>query len=90
MGAAYKNVFSGRKLLHDGLPQGATVYPMKTRYAVCAEGTLGFNKKMLIETCFACAKDKFGEWTCGAGCGAKKILEQHSVPVLSYFFKEQK
>jgi hypothetical protein len=91
MGQPYKNVWSGRKLLHDFLPQGTTVYPVKTRYATCVQARPDdqYSRRTVWETCYSCAKDKFGEWTCGPGCGAKNPLEQHNVPNLSYFFKER-
>lgn len=88
MGKPFKNIISGRRLLHEFLPQNATIYPIKTRFATCVQGR-EFNSRVVTETCYDCAKDKFGEWTCGPGCGAAKFLERHSVPNLSYFFKNQ-
>jgi hypothetical protein len=88
MAKPYKNIITGRGLLHDFLPQGTTIYPIKTRYAQCVQGVLGFDYRTVIENSYHCAKDKFGEWTCGAA-GAAKFLEQHNVPDLSHFFGKQ-
>jgi hypothetical protein len=88
MGKPYKNIISGRRLLHEFLPQNTTIYPIKTRFVTCVQGK-EFNSRVVIETCYDCAKDKFGEWTCGPGCGAAKFLERHSIPNLSHFFGNQ-
>ena len=87
-GKPFKNIFSGTRLLYEGLPQSATIYPIKTRFVTCVQGR-EFNYRTVTETCYACAKDKFGEWTCGPDCGAAKFLERHNVPNLSHFFGKQ-
>ena len=93
LGQAYKNVLSGGKLMHGGLPQGATVYPVKTRYVRCIQARAddSYSTREVWDACYGCAKDKFGEWTCGSGtaCGANGLIKREQVPNVSYFFKER-
>jgi hypothetical protein len=83
MGAPYKNVVMsvpgrGVQLKHDGAPEGATIYPLKTKYLFCdkyTDSTLGW----VIESQFACFKDKFGNWVCPVD-SVPKYLEQIYLP----------
>lgn len=88
IGNPYKNTW----VLNDSLPEGVTVYPVKTRFVTCVQARPEdqYSRRTVYETGYSCAKDRIGEWTCGSGRGgARSPLEQHNVPNLSYFFKEQ-
>jgi hypothetical protein len=76
LGAPYKNTVTtvaGRaKLRHDGAPQGATIYPLKTKYLFCDRYT-DSTIRWVIDSQFACFKDKFGEWVCPVDSVPKQI-----------------
>lgn len=80
IGRAFKNVYVNSKnaLLYEGFPQSATIYPVKTRFVRCVEGT-DYNTRRVIEMEYACAKNRFGEWSCGAG-GFRKESDLQYVP----------
>ena len=63
LGKPFVNRLTNNGLLHDGAPQGATIYPIKTKYLFCDKYT-DSTIRWLVESQFACFKDKFGEWVC--------------------------
>lgn len=83
MGAAYKNtvaVVSGRgaQRRFDGAPVGAAIYPIKTKYIFCDKHT-DSTIRWVVESQFACFKDKFGDWVCPVD-SVPKYLEQIYLP----------
>jgi hypothetical protein len=77
--APYQNVLlGGAQLKHDGAPQGATIYPLKTKYLFCDQHT-DSTIRWVIESQFACFKDKFGDWVCPVD-SVPKYLEQIYLP----------
>lgn len=78
LGTSFVNRLTNNGLLHDGAPQGATIYPVKTKYLFCDKYT-DSTIRWVIESQFACFKDKFGDWVCPAN-SVPKYLEQIYLP----------
>ena len=80
IGSPYKNVYANTKnaLLHEGFPQNATIYPIKTRFVSCVEDK-AWNYRGLFESVYNCAKNRFGEWSCGVG-GVTRTLDKQHIP----------
>ncbi len=79
LGKSYVNRLNGRTLMHDGAPQGATLYPVKTKYIWCRQYKSSVYR-YVMETPFVCFKDKFGNWDCPVD-GVPKFLEQKDFPI---------
>ena len=81
IGAPFKNTYARNKnaLLYEGFPQNATIYPVKTRMVTCVEGN-EYNYRTVWESGYACAKNRFGEWSCGVDGGAPRSLDKQNVP----------
>jgi hypothetical protein len=81
IGSPFKNVYVNARngLLYSGFPQSATIYPIKTRFVRCTE-RLEDNLRLVFESGFACAKNRFGEWSCGVDDGVRKELDRQYVP----------
>lgn len=81
IGRAFKNVYVNAKngLRAEGFPQNATIYPIKTKFVLCVEGT-DMNKRSVVELGNFCAKDSFGQWSCGAGGGTRNSSPLEYVP----------
>ena len=79
MGKPYINRLTGSGLMYDGAPQGATIYPVKTKYVWCRQYKSSVYR-YVMETPFACFKDKFGNWDCPVD-GVPKFLEQKDFPI---------
>jgi len=73
MGKAFKNVVTGRRLLVDSAPVGATIYPVKTQELMCQKSST-ITRRWVREIEYACFKDELNEWVCRGG--APKDLEQ--------------
>lgn len=82
IGKAFKNVYVNTKnaLLYEGFPQNATIYPIKTRLVTCVEGSKDYNYRTVWESGYACAKNRFGEWSCGVDGGAPRKVDQQNPP----------
>lgn len=78
LGKPFVNRLTNNGLLHDGAPQGATIYPLKTKYLFCDQHT-DSTIRWVIESQFACFKDKFGDWVCPVD-SVPKYLEQIYLP----------
>lgn len=78
VGKPFVNRLTGSGLMHDGAPQNATIYPVKTKYLFCDKYT-DSTIRWLVESQFACFKDKFGEWVCPVD-SVPKYLEQIYLP----------
>lgn len=76
---SFVNRLTNNGLLHDGAPQGATVYRYKTDYFVCVRYTDSILRTEVKEGYFACFKDKSGDWAC-AEDGRRK-WDQKYLPV---------
>jgi hypothetical protein len=76
LGQSFVNRLTNNGLLHDGAPQGATIYPVKAKYLHCDKYTYS-TIRWVIESQLACFKDKFGDWVCP---GVPKVLEQIHLP----------
>lgn len=77
LGRSYVNRLTNNGLLHDGAPQGATIYTVKTKFAFCdryTDSTIrwGYNAQ------YSCFKDKSGDWVCPSD--STKITEQTYLP----------
>jgi hypothetical protein len=81
IGTPFKNTYARNKnaLLYEGFPQNATIYPIKTRFVTCVEGN-EYNYRTVWESGYACAKNRFGEWSCGVDGGAPRMLDKQNVP----------
>lgn len=62
---------------HDGAPQGATIYPVKTKFIFCDKYT-DSTIRWEYEAQYSCFKDKFGDWACPSD--ATKISEPIYLP----------
>jgi hypothetical protein len=77
IGKSYVNRLTNNGLLHDGAPQGATIYAIKTKFTFCDKYTdstirWGYTAQ------YSCFKDKFGDWVCPSD--STKITEQTYLP----------
>ena len=63
LGKSYVNRLTGGGLMHDGAPQGATIYPVKTRFIYCDRHT-DSTVRWIYDAQYNCFKDAFGEWVC--------------------------
>lgn len=83
MGKPFRNTVMsvpglGAKLKHDGAPQAATIYPVKTTYLFCDKYT-DSTIRWLVESQFACFKNRDGDWVCPVD-SMPKFLEQIYLP----------
>ena len=77
LGKSYVNRLTNNGLLHDGAPQGATIYPVKTKFTFCdryTDSTIRWG----YDAQYSCFKDKFGDWVCPSD--STKITEQTYLP----------
>jgi hypothetical protein len=79
MGTPYKNLLTRNGLMDTAAPQNATIYPVKTEFRTCKEVTGDYNYLTVTKENFACFKDRFGAWVCGAD-SVPEFLEHQSVP----------
>lgn len=81
IGRTFRNVYVNSKngLIAEGFPQNATIYPVKTKFVLCVEGT-DLNKRTVVEIGNYCGKNRFGEWSCGAGGGTRRSSPLEYVP----------
>ncbi|HVF46229.1 MAG TPA: hypothetical protein VNA17_01545 [Pyrinomonadaceae bacterium] len=63
LGRSFVNRLTGGGLLHDGAPQGATIYPVKTKFLYCDRHT-DSTVRTIYEAQYNCFKDSFGAWVC--------------------------
>jgi len=77
LGKTYVNRLTNAGLLHDGAPQGATIYTVKTKFKYCDQYT-DSTIRWGYDAQYSCFKDKFGEWVCPSD--ATKITEQTYLP----------
>ena len=63
LGKSYVNRLTGGGLMHDGAPQGAVIYPVKTRFIYCDRHT-DSTVRWIYDAQYNCFKDDFGEWVC--------------------------
>ena len=78
IGSPYRNSLTQNGLLVASAAQNALIYPVKTQYRTCTEGTLEFDFLVVTKETFACFKDRFGDWVCTDG--PTDVLEHQSVP----------
>jgi hypothetical protein len=79
MGTTYKNILTRNGLMDTAAPQNAMIYPVKTQYTTCKEVTGDYNNRVVTKANFACFKDRFGDWVCGAD-SVPEFLDHQSVP----------
>ncbi len=77
LGKSYVNRLTGKGLLHDGAPQGATINPIKTKFILCVRHTDG-TLRTVYEVQYNCFKDNFGDWICPNS--ALKLSESVRLP----------
>ena len=77
LGKSYVNRLTGSGLLHDGAPQGATIYSVKTKFIFCDKHT-DSTIRWEYDAQYSCFKDKFGDWACPSD--ATKISEPIYLP----------
>ncbi len=77
LGKSYVNRLTNNGLLYDGAPQGAMIYPVKTKFSYCDQHT---DSTILwkYDAQYSCFKDKFGDWVCPSD--AAKISEPTYLP----------
>lgn len=73
---SFVNRLTGTGLVHDGAPQGATVYRYKTDFFTCVKYTDSIIRTDVQEGYFACFKDKSGDWAC-ADDGRRNWSQKH-------------
>ena len=73
---SFANRLTGGGLVHDGAPQGATVYRYRTDFFTCVKYTDSILRTDVQEGYFACFKDKSGEWAC-ADDGRRTWSQKH-------------
>ncbi|HXG64358.1 MAG TPA: hypothetical protein VNO70_04575 [Blastocatellia bacterium] len=82
MGKPYKNTLTssrfGDKRRHDGAPEGAMIYPIKTKELQC-ELYDSSVKRWVTENAGNCFKNRFGEWTCPRR--TTKFVENRLLPL---------
>ena len=81
IGRPFKNVYVKSKngLRAEEFPQNATIYPIKTKFVRCVEGT-NYNIRTVVEVGNFCGRNSFGEWSCGAGGGVRVSSRPEHVP----------
>ena len=77
LGKSYVNRLTGNGLLHDGAPQGAMIYSVKTKFIFCDKHT-DSTIRWEYDAQYSCFKDKFGDWVCPSD--ATKISEPIYLP----------
>jgi hypothetical protein len=82
MGKPYKNTLTssrfGDKRRHDGAPEGAMIYPIKTKELQCdLHGDAV--KRWVTENVGNCFKNRFGDWTCPRR--TVKFIENRLIPL---------
>lgn len=77
LGKSYVNRLTGSGLMHDGAPQGATIYSVKTKFIFCDKHT-DSTIRWEYDAQYSCFKDKFGDWACPSD--ATKISEPIYLP----------
>lgn len=83
MGKPYRNTVMsvpgrGAQLRHDGAPQGAMIYPVKSKYLFCDRHT-DSTIRWVVDSQFACFKNRDGDWVCPVD-SVPKYLEQIYLP----------
>lgn len=63
LGKSYVNRLTSGGLMNDGAPQGAMIYPVKTRFILCERYDTRTIRKV-YDAQYNCFKDAFGEWIC--------------------------
>ncbi len=63
LGKSYVNLLTGKGLMHDGAPRGATINPVKTKFVLCERYT-DSTLRTVYEAQYNCFKDDFGDWVC--------------------------
>lgn len=63
LGRSYANRLTNNGLLHDGAPQGAMIYTVKTKFTQCQKYS-DSTTRTIYDAEYSCFKDKFGEWVC--------------------------
>lgn len=63
LGKSYANRLTNNGLLHDGAPQGAMIYTVKTKFIQCQKYS-DSTTRTIYDAEYSCFKDKFGEWVC--------------------------
>lgn len=63
LGKSYVNLLTGKGLMHDGAPQGATIHTVKTKFILCVRHT-DSTLRTVYEAQYSCFKDRFGDWVC--------------------------
>jgi hypothetical protein len=77
LGKSYVNRLTYSGLQHDGAPQSATIYTVKTKYIFCDRYT-DSTIRWVMEAQYSCFKDNFGDWVCPSD--SLKIVEQIYLP----------
>ena len=77
LGKSYVNRLTGNGLMHDGAPQGAMIYSVKTKFIYCDKHT-DSTIRWEYDAQYSCFKDKFGDWVCPSD--ATKISEPIHLP----------
>ena len=77
LGKSYVNRLTGKGLMHDGAPQGATINTVKTKFILCVRHT-DSTLRSVYEAQYSCFKDRFGDWLCPND--ALKVSESVRLP----------
>ncbi len=78
LGTSFVNRLTNAGLLNDAAPQNATVYAVKAKFIKCVKYSNAV-QRTVMESDYACFKDKFGDWMCGVD-SVPKIIEQTEIP----------
>lgn len=77
LGKSYVNRLTNNGLLHDGAPQGAMIYTVKTKFIKCDKYS-DSTTRTIYDARYSCFKDNFGDWVCPSD--ATKISEPIYLP----------
>ena len=80
LGKSYVNRLTGKGLMHDGAPQGATINSVKTKFILCVRHT-DSTLRTVYEAQYNCFKDNFGDWICPNS--ALKLSESVRLPIFA-------
>ena len=78
LGKAFKNILTTGGLMHDVAARNTMVYPVKTQYKICVEGSAEYNYMAIVKQDFKCFKNNFGDWTC-AVASPRTTLDRQEV-----------
>lgn len=78
-GKAFKNILTTGGLMHDVAARNTMVYPIRTQYKICVEGSAEYNYMAIVKQDFKCFKNSFGDWVCSVA-SPRTLTDRQDVP----------